>query len=246
MSRHESGGGTVLLAFLAGAVSGAAVALLFAPAAGEETRQFLTDKARESRERALQAAREGRETLEAAEESAGHGYRTRPRRVHQGAGGRGVGVTDWSAIFLGVIALAVTRHGGYPGGHRRLRRPPGSPRRRAGHAGRPRDQAAAVAPQRDWRGGRARDGAGRGAGGACRPPVCRRDACASRKPRRPLQSAIVAPAREGLALHHRRARGLRGLQGHAAGRPVGPRRRPPRKTIRCSSGRRRAASRSAR
>ena len=63
MSRYESGGGTVLLAFLAGAVSGAAVALLFAPAAGEETRQYLSDKARESRERALQAAREGRDTL---------------------------------------------------------------------------------------------------------------------------------------------------------------------------------------
>lgn len=63
MSRHESGSGTVLLAFMAGAVTGAAVALLFAPAAGDETRQFLTDKARESRERALQAAREGRETL---------------------------------------------------------------------------------------------------------------------------------------------------------------------------------------
>lgn len=62
MSRTDSGG-TVLLAFLAGAVTGAAVALLFAPAAGEETRQFLTDKAREGRERALQAAREGRETL---------------------------------------------------------------------------------------------------------------------------------------------------------------------------------------
>ena len=63
MSRHESGGGTVLLAFIAGAVAGAAVALLFAPASGDETRQFLSDKARESRERALQAAREGRETL---------------------------------------------------------------------------------------------------------------------------------------------------------------------------------------
>ena len=62
MSRNDSGG-TVLLAFLAGAVTGAAVALLFAPAAGEETRQFLSDKARASRDRALQAAREGRETL---------------------------------------------------------------------------------------------------------------------------------------------------------------------------------------
>jgi gas vesicle protein len=63
MSKNDSGAGNVLLAFLAGAVTGAAVALLMAPASGEETRQFLTDKARESRERALQAAREGRETL---------------------------------------------------------------------------------------------------------------------------------------------------------------------------------------
>ena len=64
MSRHDTtGGGGVLLAFLAGAVTGAAVALLVAPATGDETRQFLTDKAREGRERAVNAAREGRETL---------------------------------------------------------------------------------------------------------------------------------------------------------------------------------------
>jgi gas vesicle protein len=64
MTRHDTtGGGGVLLAFLAGAVTGAAVALLFAPATGDETRQFLTDKAREGRERAVNAAREGRETL---------------------------------------------------------------------------------------------------------------------------------------------------------------------------------------
>ena len=64
MSRDDTtGGGGVLLAFLAGAVAGAAVALLFAPATGDETRQFLSDKAREGRERALSAAREGRETL---------------------------------------------------------------------------------------------------------------------------------------------------------------------------------------
>jgi len=64
MSRHDTtGGGGVLLAFLAGAVTGAAVALLFAPATGDETRQFLSDKARDGRERAINAAREGRETL---------------------------------------------------------------------------------------------------------------------------------------------------------------------------------------
>ena len=64
MSRNDAGnGGMVLLAFLAGAIGGAAVALLFAPAAGDETRQFLTDKARESRERAMAAAREGREVV---------------------------------------------------------------------------------------------------------------------------------------------------------------------------------------
>jgi gas vesicle protein len=58
-----TGGGGVLLAFLAGAVTGAAVALLFAPATGDETRQFLSEKAREGRTRAMNAAREGRETL---------------------------------------------------------------------------------------------------------------------------------------------------------------------------------------
>jgi len=62
MSRQDSGG-TAVLAFLAGAIAGAAVALLFAPAPGEETRQILGEKAREGRERAASAARQGREFL---------------------------------------------------------------------------------------------------------------------------------------------------------------------------------------
>ncbi len=41
-----SGGGTVMLAFLVGALAGAAVALLYAPASGRETREFLEEKAR--------------------------------------------------------------------------------------------------------------------------------------------------------------------------------------------------------
>ena len=48
MSSDSNSGGTVMLAFLVGALSGAAVALLFAPASGEETREYLgTEGARE-------------------------------------------------------------------------------------------------------------------------------------------------------------------------------------------------------
>lgn len=56
-----AGGGTVLLAFIAGAAVGAAVALLFAPAAGTETRAYVNRRAREARDRAAQAAEQGRE-----------------------------------------------------------------------------------------------------------------------------------------------------------------------------------------
>jgi gas vesicle protein len=64
MSRDDSvGGGTLVLAFIAGAVTGAAVALLFAPASGDDTRQFLGERARDSREKANEAARQGREFL---------------------------------------------------------------------------------------------------------------------------------------------------------------------------------------
>jgi gas vesicle protein len=62
MSQQENmGGGAVLLAFIAGAAVGAAVALLFAPAAGTETRAYVNRRAREARERAAQAAEQGRE-----------------------------------------------------------------------------------------------------------------------------------------------------------------------------------------
>lgn len=60
MSR-DSNGGTVMLAFLVGALTGAAVAVLFAPAAGEETRDFLGQRAREGRERAREAMDQGRD-----------------------------------------------------------------------------------------------------------------------------------------------------------------------------------------
>jgi gas vesicle protein len=61
MSRDSNGGGSVMLAFVLGAVAGAAVALLFAPAAGEETREYLGKRAREGRDRAKDAARDAGE-----------------------------------------------------------------------------------------------------------------------------------------------------------------------------------------
>jgi gas vesicle protein len=63
MAKDEGGAGSILLAFLLGAVSGAALALLYAPAPGRDTREYLGDKARESRERAADAAAKGRDIV---------------------------------------------------------------------------------------------------------------------------------------------------------------------------------------
>jgi gas vesicle protein len=61
MSDNGSQAGTVLVSFVLGAIAGAAVALLYAPESGEETRRKLAEKAREGRDRAEQLARDGRE-----------------------------------------------------------------------------------------------------------------------------------------------------------------------------------------
>jgi gas vesicle protein len=61
MARDDSGAGTVVVAFVLGAITGAAVALLVAPQSGEETRRLLAEKAREGRDKAGEAARQGRE-----------------------------------------------------------------------------------------------------------------------------------------------------------------------------------------
>jgi gas vesicle protein len=86
MARDDGGGaGNVLLAFILGAVSGAAVALLYAPATGRETREYLGDRAEEARVRAAAAAadaaargrdalNQGRETLTTAIERGREAY----------------------------------------------------------------------------------------------------------------------------------------------------------------------------
>jgi gas vesicle protein len=90
MARDEgAGAGSVLLAFILGAVSGAAVALLYAPASGRETREYLGEKAREGRARASEAAeksreaiKQGRETLANAVERGREAYQQARAREH--------------------------------------------------------------------------------------------------------------------------------------------------------------------
>lgn len=60
----QDNSGSVMVAFVIGALTGAAVALLLAPASGEETREYLGEKAREGKAK----VREGREHLIAAVE----------------------------------------------------------------------------------------------------------------------------------------------------------------------------------
>ena len=64
MADNGSSAGTVLVSFLLGAAAGAAIALLYAPAAGDEMRRRLAEKAREGREKAEDLAREGRDFLD--------------------------------------------------------------------------------------------------------------------------------------------------------------------------------------
>jgi len=88
MARDEGGGaGSVLLAFLLGAVSGAAVALLYAPATGEETREYLGQKAKEGRQRATEAAEKGRQAITQGRETLANAIE-RGREAYQQARAR--------------------------------------------------------------------------------------------------------------------------------------------------------------
>jgi gas vesicle protein len=86
MARDDNGAGTVVLAFVLGAVTGAAVALLMAPASGEEVRRKIGEKARESADRARQIADQGREVWSRQRENIANAI-DRGREAYQQARG---------------------------------------------------------------------------------------------------------------------------------------------------------------
>jgi gas vesicle protein len=71
MAENNGATGAVVGAFVIGAVAGAAVALLFAPATGEETRRKLGQKAREGKEKAAAFARDGRDFVQRQRDNLG-------------------------------------------------------------------------------------------------------------------------------------------------------------------------------
>jgi hypothetical protein len=64
-----AGAGSILLAFLLGAVSGAAVALLYARGPGGAPRSSVGAPARQGRERAMEAAQRGRDVMSQGRET---------------------------------------------------------------------------------------------------------------------------------------------------------------------------------
>jgi gas vesicle protein len=64
MSNENGSAGVILMAFVLGAIAGAATALLWAPQSGEETRQLIADRAREGKDKAAEAAQRGREFID--------------------------------------------------------------------------------------------------------------------------------------------------------------------------------------
>jgi gas vesicle protein len=86
------------VAFVLGAITGAAVALLMAPATGEETRRMLAEKAREGRERANDAAQKGRELWDRQRETLSTAFERGKEAYEQARGAQPPGKPSGEAL----------------------------------------------------------------------------------------------------------------------------------------------------
>ena len=90
MARDDGGAaGTIVVSFVLGAITGATVALLMAPTTGEEMRRKLGEKAREGRDRASDAARQGREFVNRQRETFASAVERGREAYNQARGGTG-------------------------------------------------------------------------------------------------------------------------------------------------------------
>ena len=99
MAQDDGGAaGTVIVAFVLGAITGAAVALLMAPATGEETRRMLADRAREGREKAGEAAQKGRELWDRQRETLSTAFERGKEAYEQARGAQPPGKPSGEAL----------------------------------------------------------------------------------------------------------------------------------------------------
>ena len=88
MGRDDGAAGSILLAFILGAVSGAALALLYAPKSGRETRDYIGERAREGRQRAAgvaaDVAAKGRDALSQGRDALNQGRETLSTAIERG------------------------------------------------------------------------------------------------------------------------------------------------------------------
>ncbi len=71
---RSSGAAGIVVAFTIGALVGAVVALLYAPAKGDDTREMLGEKAREGAEKTREFLKQQKETLASAVERGKEAY----------------------------------------------------------------------------------------------------------------------------------------------------------------------------
>jgi gas vesicle protein len=86
MTQEEksNGAGLTLLTFILGAASGAAVALLYAPQSGKDTREYLAERARQGRDQAANAANKAKDYVDQGRQTVNNAVEQGRQTVEQG------------------------------------------------------------------------------------------------------------------------------------------------------------------